>query len=383
MRVLIATDKFAGTLSAAEAAHAIEAGWRRGDPEADLDLAPVSDGGPGFVEVLNVALGGHLLAVPASGPLGDRVQGGVLRHGDTAYVEIAQACGLHLVAEQHRDPTRTTTYGVGELLAASLGDGARRCVLGLGGSATNDGGAGMLAGLGARPTRTLRRGGLALGQLGEVDLAPARERVAGRELILATDVDNPLLGTNGASSVFGPQKGASPDQVLALDTALEHWASLTGSDAPDAPGAPDAADAADAADAPGAGAAGGLGFGLYLLGARRESGIEAVLRSIRLDERARDADLVLTGEGSFDHQSLRGKAPSGVARAAAAHGKPCVVFAGAVSVDGRDMAASGIAAAHALVDSAGSVEAAMARPAAELAALAERVAEVWARRGRG
>lgn len=362
MRVLIAPDKFAGTLTATEAAEAIAAGWRRIAPEDTLELIAMSDGGPGFAEVLHAAIGGRVLAARVTGPLGGRYGAGLLRHGDTAYVETAQACGLHLVPEGRRDATRATTYGVGELVAAALDDGARRCVLGLGGSATNDGGAGALAALGARPEAILRRGGLALGELREVDLAPARERAGAADLVMATDVDNPLLGPNGASSVFGPQKGASPEQVRDLESALDHWANLAGR---------------ENASAEGAGSAGGLGFGLFLLGARRQSGVGAVLEAVRLADRARHADVVVTGEGSFDAQSLRGKVPAGVARTAAAYAVPCVVIAGRVEVGRREMAAAGVDAAHSLVESAGSVEAAMSRPAEELAALAARVARAW------
>lgn len=365
--MIIAPDKFAGTLTAVEAADAIAAGWRRVAPHDELDLVPLSDGGPGFVEVLQAAIGGRPLTAEVCGPLGERVPARLLRDGNTAYIETALACGLHLVPEGRRDPALTTTYGVGELMAAALADGARRCVLGLGGSATNDGGAGLLAALGARPEEQLSGGGLMLRDLRTVDLAPARARVASAELVIATDVDSPLLGRSGATVVFSPQKGASPGQVEALEAALRHWAGVAGGDH----------------GAAGAGAAGGLGFGLYALGARRTSGIDAVLRAVRLAERAGSADLVLTGEGSFDVQSLRGKVPAGVAGAAATHGVPCVVLAGRVEVGRREMAAAGIDSAHSLVDSAGSADAAMARPAGELTALAAGVARGWARPPRG
>ncbi|MQA85213.1 MAG: glycerate kinase [Streptosporangiales bacterium] len=368
MRVLIAPDKFAGTLTAVQAAEAIAAGWRETLPGDDLDVAPLSDGGPGFVEVLHAAIGGRLITVSVSGPLGDRVPARLLHHGDTAYVETAQACGLHLVPEDARDAGGSTTYGVGELLAAAIDDGASRCLLGLGGSATNDGGAGMLAGLGAGPAEVLRRGGMALRELCRVDVVPALKRTAAVELVMATDVDNPLLGEDGASAVFGPQKGASEEQTAALDAALSHWAGLVGE---------------RWVDEPGAGAAGGLGFGLFVLGGRRESGIDAVLRAVSLDERVGSADLVLTGEGSFDSQSLRGKVPSGVARAAKERGVPCLLLAGRVAVRADEMAGAGVDAAYSVADSAGSVEAAIARPAEELASLAARVARERPNRPRG
>ncbi len=197
MRVLIAPDSFTGTLSAVEAADAIARGWRAVAPDDDLDLAPLSDGGTGFVDVLSARLGGELVAAVVRGPAGRPTPAGVLLVGQTAYVESAQACGLHLLALDERDPTRTTTYGVGELVRVALNSGARSIVVGLGGSGTNDGGRGMLDALGADA-----------------------ERLRGIDLVAATDVDNPLVGINGASAVFGPQKGATPDQVQRLDHEL-------------------------------------------------------------------------------------------------------------------------------------------------------------------
>ena len=239
MRVVIAPDKFAGTLSASEAAAAIAAGWRRTAPADELELVPLADGGPGFVEVLHASLGGTLLPVTVVGPLGDPVDGQVLLVDGTAYVEAAQACGLHLVPPDRRDPTVTTTYGVGELITAGLLAGARDVVVGLGGSATNDAGAGMLAALGATAqgengdeagTR-LRGGGLGLRDVAVVDLSVPRRRLAGIRLVAASDVDNPLLGLRGATNGFGPQKGATQEQVMALEGALERFATAVGRDA--------------------------------------------------------------------------------------------------------------------------------------------------------
>lgn len=360
MRVLIAPDKFAGTLGAVEAAEAIATGWSRAAPGDDLDLAPVSDGGPGFLDVTRAAAGGEVIDATVSGPWGTSVSAAVLRRGAAAFIEAAQACGLDQLEETRRDPTVTTTYGVGELLTRAVSEGARRCVVGLGGSATNDGGAGMLAALGARPADRLSRGGLALRDVTRIDLGAARRTVAGCDIVAATDVDNPLLGPHGASAVFGPQKGADSADVEALESALRHWSDLT---------------EPELARQPGAGAAGGLGYALFLIGGRRESGIAAVLDAIGLAGRVAGADLVVTGEGSFDSQSLRGKAVSGVAEVARERGVPCVVLAGSVAVSGQAMAAAGIEAGHSVADSAGSPSAAMARPAAELAALAERLAE--------
>ena len=363
---MIAPDKFAGTLTAVEAAEAIADGWRSVDPDTHCTLVPLSDGGPGFVDVLHTALGGTRVATEATGPLGTPVQARFLLVGQTAYVESAQACGLHLLPAKDRNPETTTTYGVGELIGAAIDRGATTVVVGLGGSGTNDGGAGMLAALGATPAEPLRSGGGALTGLDRVDLAAARARVAGIRLIAATDVDNPLLGAHGASAVFGPQKGADAAQVQRLDAALAHFADLTDPET-------------TLRATPGAGAAGGLGYGLLLLGGTVESGVRRVLGAVGLDTLVASADAVITGEGSFDSQSLRGKLPHGVAQTASRHGVPCVVLAGRVAVAEEEAAAAGVTAAHSLVESAGSVQAALEHSARELRRLAARVAADWPR----
>ncbi len=374
MRVLIAPDCFSGTLSAPDAAAAIAAGWRSAAPDDELTLAPLSDGGPGFVDVVHTALGGDLLAVIVTGPLGDPVPATVLLTPDgTAYLESAQACGLHLVPADRRDPTRTSTVGVGELIAAALDAGARSLVVGLGGSGTNDGGAGALAALGAQPAELLRSGGEALSGLETLDLSAARARLAGIDLRLASDVDSPLLGLRGASAIFGPQKGATADAVQRLDAALEHFAraaqpgvglNMSGS----------------LAIAAGAGAAGGLGYGLLLLGGTRVPGIATVLELTGLAEVAGRVDVVVTGEGCFDWQSLQGKVVSGVAELSMQVARPLVLLAGQVEVGRREMAALGVESVYSVAEHAGSAEAAMAAPAEQLASLAARVARGWSRR---
>jgi glycerate kinase len=374
MRVLVAPDSFTGTLSAPDAARAIATGWQSAAPGDELILAPLSDGGPGFVDVVQAALGGELLAVTVTGPLGDPVPATVLLSPDgTAYLESAQACGLHLVPTDRRDPTVTTTAGVGELIGAALDAGARALVVGLGGSGTNDGGAGALAALGAQPADLLRAGGGALGRLDGLDLSAARERLAGVELRIASDVDSPLLGLRGASAIFGPQKGATADQVLRLDAALEQFAraaqpgvglNMSGS----------------LAVASGAGAAGGLGYGLLLLGGQRVPGIATVLELTGLAAAAAGVDVVVTGEGCFDWQSLQGKVVSGVAALAMEVARPCVVLAGQVEVGRREMAALGVESAYAVTELAGSTEAALADPVRHLEELAARVARGWSRR---
>jgi glycerate kinase len=365
MRVLIAPDKFAGTLSAVEAAHAIAEGWRRRSPHDELHLVPMADGGPGFVDVLHESLGGELLAVTVRGPYAEQVPGSVLLVDGTGYVESAQACGLHLTPERFREPERAGTVGVGELVDAAVDAGAARVVVGLGGSATNDGGAGLLAGLGAAasPADALLGGAAGLAHLESVDLRPARDRVRGVALVAATDVDNPLLGLTGATSVFGPQKGVRPERLQPLDALLERLA--------------DATDRKTAA-AKGAGAAGGLGFGLLLLGATRAPGVELVARAVGLAERAAEADLVITGEGAFDFSSRSGKVPYGVAAVAGHALRPCIALAGRVLVGSREMRTMGVESAYATVDLVGE-EASFADPAGSLAALAERVARSWSR----
>ena len=298
MRVLIAPDKFAGTLSAVEAAEAIAEGWRRRAPDDQLELVPMADGGPGFVDVLHASLGGELLAATVSGPYGEPVPGSVLLEGDTAYVESAQACGLHLTPEADRRPEDATSYGVGELVRHAVDAGATRVVVGLGGSATNDGGAGLLAALGAVSVDedALTRGATGLADVESVDLTAARAVVDGVELVAASDVDNPLLGLIGAINVFGPQKGIRDDRLQAVDALLERLAVATDR---------------KVALGKGAGAAGGLGFALLLLGASRTPGVDVVSDAVGLADRAARSDLVITGEGAFDFSSRSGKVPSG------------------------------------------------------------------------
>ena len=365
MRVLIAPDKFAGTLSAVEAAEAIAEGWRRRAPDDELDLVPMADGGPGFVDVLHTSTGGELLAVTVSGPYGEQVPGSVLVDGSTAYVESAQACGLHLTPEPQRRPEDATTYGVGELLREAVSAGATRVVVGLGGSATNDGGAGLLAALGATsvPPDALTAGATGLAGVESVDLAAARAAVQGVELVAASDVDNPLLGLIGATNVFGPQKGVADDRLQAVDALLQRLADATDR---------------KVALGKGAGAAGGLGFALLLLGASRTPGIDVVSRAVGLAERARRSDLVITGEGAFDFSSGSGKVPHGVAAVATEALQPCIALAGRVLVGSREMRALGVESAYSMVDLVGE-EASFADPAGSLAALAERTARSWSR----
>ncbi|MEV0717985.1 glycerate kinase [Asanoa sp. NPDC050611] len=374
MRILVCPDKFAGTLSAPAVADAVAAGWRDRAPGDDLVIRPLSDGGPGFVEVLAEPVGGERIPVRTTDPLGRPVDAEVLLTPDrtTAYVESAQACGLHLLADDERDPKATTSYGLGVLVLAAVEAGARTVVIGLGGSATNDGGAGMLAALGAAPLdehgAALPYGGAALAHVAGLGGVPMTR---GATLVAATDVDNPLTGLHGASSVYGPQKGADRADVLLLDAALERFAGVLVKDLPSCP--------PDVATLPGAGAAGGLGAAVLALGGRCESGIQLVTGMIGLEAALDAADLVITGEGSFDHQSLRGKVVAGVAGGARDRGVPCVVLAGRVSTGRREAANAGVTETYSLVDHFGSAEQAMARPADGLRELASRLAGQWSR----
>ncbi|MFM1965112.1 MAG: hypothetical protein RL134_837 [Actinomycetota bacterium] len=374
MRVLIAPDDFTGTLSAVEAAEAIAAGWRSHAPDDDLTLIPMSDGGPGFVSAVSTVLGGDIAPVGVRGPQGDTAIGMVLMVGDTGYVESAHGCGLALVPPDRRDARAATSYGVGQLIAAAIDSGARRIVVGLGGTASTDGGAGMLAALGARATDAdgapvrLDAGGASLADVAAVDLAPARTRVGDVEIVVATDVDSPLLGTRGAARGFAPQKGAGDSDVEELEAALTAYSRAIGRQA----------DGRDPSVALGAGAGGGLGYGLMLLGASRVAGIETVMRVVGLEQAIGASDLVITGEGCFDWQSLRGKVVTGVAAAALEQGRPVVVLAGKVEVGKREYVALGITEAHAASPDGG-VPASSAAAARALAERAARVASQWSR----
>ncbi len=383
MRVLIAPDCFTGTLSAGQAAEAIAEGWRGGAPHDELTLLPLSDGGPGFLDVLSRALGGTTVSATVADPLGRPVPAAILlvdsAGSRTAYVESAQACGLHLLSASERNPMLTSTYGVGELIDAAVSQGATRVVAGLGGSGTNDGGAGLLAALGAGDPDALAAGGARLSDLDDdalEGLAAVRERLHGIELVLATDVDSPLLGFHGASAVFGPQKGATAEMTQRLESALGRFTEVVGSAVPRGrdllTGTQRRVDRE-----PGAGAAGGLGYALLLLGGHRVCGVQAVLDAVRFEPLVQATDLVVTGEGTFDWQSLRGKVVAGVAQAALAGAKPVVVIAGQVLVGRRDTMELGISGTYAVAENPEQVSAALADASGTLSARTTRVARTW------
>lgn len=369
MRVLAAPDSFTGTMTAAQAAASLRDGWLETWPGDTVVALPISDGGPGFVDAIVAARGARRVPVTVTGPLGVAVSAEFAIEGHSAWIESAAACGLHLVPADQRNPLVTTTFGVGELIAAAIEAGATHVTVGLGGSGTNDGGAGTMAALGATcATGTMDRGGAALRDVRGINLEPALRALDGCTVVVATDVDNHLTGLRGATNVFARQKGADDSAVQLLDAALESFAEQCGR-----------LGGKDPSVALGAGAAGGLGYGLMRLGAIRVAGISTVLDELAVHHRILDTDLVLTGEGCLDDQSLHGKAVAGIARLCAESGVPCVAIAGEVRLGKRELAAAGIDGAYALRELVGP-DMAMAEPTAALHQVAARVARTWGRR---
>ncbi|MEV7209904.1 MULTISPECIES: glycerate kinase [unclassified Streptomyces] len=371
-RVLVAADKFKGSLTAVEVAERVTAGLRRVVPDVRVEALPVADGGDGTVAAA-VAAGFERREVRVAGPLGDEVTAAYALREGTAVVEMAEASGLQRLPEGVLAPLTSSTYGSGEVLRAALDAGARTIVFGVGGSATTDGGAGMLAALGARfldgDGEPVAPGGGGLAGLASADLSGLDPRLSDVELVLASDVDNPLTGPKGAPAVYGPQKGASPDDVTALDAALAHFAKVL--EQTEGVGAR----AAEYAASPGAGAAGGIGFGAMLLGARFRPGIEVMLDVLGFAPALERADLVITGEGSLDEQTLHGKAPAGVAAAARAAGKEVVAVCGRLALPAETLGRAGIRRAYPLTD----VEPDVAKCIADAGPILERVAESIAR----
>ena len=372
MKLVIAPDSFKESLSAEQVAEAIAAGWRSVYPQADIQLCPMADGGEGTVDAVLAASGGQRRELSVCGPLGLPVQAhwGWLEDGQ-AVIEMAAASGLHWVAPEQRDACITTTRGTGELILAALDAGARRIILGIGGSATNAGGAGLLQALGVRllnaEGHALAAGGAALADLQRIDLDGLDPRLAQVEILVAADVDNPLCGPRGASHVFGPQKGASPEQVQQLDRALGHFADVMA-----------AALDEDYRDVPGVGAAGGLGFAARaVLGASFRPGIELVAELSGLADAMQGADLVITGEGRLDGQSLHGKTPVGVARVASTAGVPVIALAGSLGEGYQQLYEAGIEAAFSLTPGPISLDRAMADAGQQLQSRATDIARLW------
>lgn len=373
MKIVIAPDSFKDSLDAAGVARAISAGLAKVWPQAERIECPMADGGEGTLEAIVAATQGELRRQMVRGPLGAPVEAswGWLAQERTAVIEMAQASGIQCIPSAERDACRSSTWGTGELVAAALAAGARRIVLAIGGSATNDAGSGMLRALGLRlldaDGQALAEGGLALAALAQIDASDLDPRLGEVQFEVAADVDNPLCGGNGASAVFGPQKGASPEQVQALDQALghfaDHCAQLLGE---------------DLRDFPGCGAAGGMGFAAKaFMGARFRPGVEVVAELAGLETVVQGADLVITGEGRFDAQTLRGKTPLGVARVAKRHAVPVVVIAGTLGEGFEALYAHGIDAAFALASGPTSLERACSEAGVLLEARAEAIARLW------
>ena len=369
LKVLIAPDSFKGSLTSMQAAEAIAAGIRRAQPDAATDCIPIADGGEGTTDALLSAAGGERVPVTVTGPLSEPVESffGRLADGETAVVEAAAACGLTQVPPDRRDPRITTSRGLGELILHAAQTHPRRILVGIGGSATNDGGAGMLRALGIRfldqESNDLPEGGAALARLYRIDLSGWKWTEAMPELLVASDVTNPLCGERGASAVFGPQKGATPDMVRELDGALVHYATVCAETL-----------GRDRSSDPGAGAAGGIGFALLaFLNASLKPGVELVLDAARFSERAASADLIVTGEGRLDSQTAHGKAVLGVARAGKAARKPVVALAGSLAGDLQPLREEGLAAAMSIAPGPTDLDAMMRDAEGLLADAAERM----------
>lgn len=378
MKIVVCPDSFKGSLSALDSAKAVARGVRSARPEAEVVEIPLADGGEGTLDVLVRATGGELRSAQVHDPLTRPIEAcyGILGDGKTAVVEMAAASGLGLLAESERNPTVTTTYGTGELLLAAAHSGTRRIVVGIGGSATNDGGAGALTALGARFLDSddcdLPRGGAALAVLSRIDLSEFRFPVANVEVQVACDVTNPLCGPNGASMVFGPQKGATPEMAKRLDTALAIYSRVVKRDL-----------GKDVVDLPGAGAAGGLGAGLAaFLNAELTSGIDLVLDAVGFDEALDGTDLVVTGEGKLDEQTASGKTIAGVLRRASSRGIPVIALCGSISGDLSAMHQRGLTAAYGIVRNGITPAHAIAHAAELLERLAAETAVRYLRRYR-
>ena len=329
MNIVIAIDSFKGSLSSLDAGNAAAEGIRRVFPDAKIAVRPLADGGEGTVEAIAAGLGGTMHTIAVTGPLGRPVKASYCIVGNLAVIEMAAAAGLPLVPAEARNPLHTTTYGVGELILDAIANGCRDFIIGIGGSATNDGGTGMLAALGFRFTdasgNPVPLGAKGLASLAQIDASGANPALRACRFRVACDVKNPLCGESGCSAVYAPQKGADAAMIRDMDAWLEAFAALTKTVFHDAD-----------AEFPGAGAAGGMGFALReYLGGELVSGVSLVLDATRLDDYVRASDIVITGEGRIDAQTAMGKAPGGVAAAAKKFGKPCFAFAGSVTDDAR------------------------------------------------
>lgn len=373
MKIVIAPDSFKESLSAMQVASAIEQGFREIYPDAQYIKLPMADGGEGTVESMVEATQGHYLYLDVTGPLGTVVQArwGILGDGKTAIIEMASASGLHHVPAERRNPMLTTSYGTGELILAALDQGVEHIILGIGGSATNDGGAGMLQALGValldKNEEPLLFGGSALRKLARIDAANCDPRLKKVSITVACDVNNPLCGPTGASVVFGPQKGATEEMVAALDSALTVFGKLL-----------QETTGRDVMSTPGAGAAGGMGAALLgLLNAELKPGVEIVINALHLDHLVADANLVITGEGRLDSQSISGKTPIGVARCAKRYHKPVIALAGGLTLDHQIVHEHGLDAVFSVLTRIATLPEALQEAEYNLRVSARNIASVW------
>ncbi|PSV57684.1 glycerate kinase [Photobacterium sp. GB-3] len=373
MKIIIAPDSYKESLTAMEVATAIENGFRQVLPNAEYIKLPMSDGGEGTVQSLVDASNGRIIECTVTGPLGEQVNSffGLMGDNKTAIIEMAAASGLHLVSPEQRNPMLTNSFGTGELILAALDKGVEHIIVGIGGSATNDGGIGMAQALGIRlqdeNNNPICFGGGALARLHHIDISNIDPRLAQVKLEVACDVDNPLCGEKGASQVFGPQKGATPEMVVQLDTNLAHYAEIIKRDL-----------GTDVKDMAGAGAAGGMGAALLgLFNAQLRPGIEIVMDAVNLADVLKDADLVITGEGRIDSQTIHGKTPIGVARTAKRFNKPVIGIAGCLSYDCDVVYEHGIDAVFSVVPRSVSLAEALAEAAINVELTARNVAAIY------
>ncbi len=346
MKIVVAPDSFKESLRAKEVAEIIEEGIKRVFPQAEVIKIPLADGGEGTVEAILEARGGKVISQEVTSPLGERIKAhfGILDDGFTGIVEMAQASGLSLVPQSQRNPLLTTTYGTGELIKAALDRGCKRIIVGIGGSATVDGGAGMVQALGAKllngKGKQISFGGGSLGEIVSIDMSPLDYRVKNTEVLVASDVDNPLCGPKGAARVYGPQKGTTPEMVKTLEKNLAHFAMMIKKYLNK-----------EVKNIPGAGAAGGLGAGLIaFLGAELRPGIKLMIEASRLEERIKGADLVISGEGRIDEQTVYGKTPVGVAEMAKKEKIPVIIIGGEIRGDVEALYERGVDAVVSCID---------------------------------
>ncbi|USH02850.1 glycerate kinase [Grimontia kaedaensis] len=370
MHVVIAPDSYKESLSAAEVAQAIENGFKTVLPAWRFTKLPMADGGEGTVQSLVDATGGSIIHIEVTGPLGAPVKGffGLLGDGETAVIEMAAASGLHLVPPAERNPLVTTSFGTGELIKAALNNGAKHLIVGIGGSSTNDGGAGMAQALGVKlldeDGQVISFGGGALARLHTIDCSDVDSRLKSVKLEVACDVDNPLCGQKGASAIFGPQKGATPEMIRTLDANLAHYADIMKSEL-----------GSDVKNSAGAGAAGGMGAALMgIFNADLRPGIEIVMDAVNLSEQLKDADLVITGEGRIDSQTIHGKTPIGVARCAKQFNLPVIGIAGGITQDSVVVYDHGIDALFSVVSGACTLEDALANAKENVELTAQNIA---------